>query len=76
MSIEPQVTLTVATGILLFSFLILAAGPSRPWSEGRALLKVRRRWWLGPIVVMIALLVLLVFISQGTVVAPFIYSLF
>jgi hypothetical protein len=41
-----------------------------------AFMKVRKKWWLGPIVVMLVLLGLLVVITQGTVVAPFIYTLF
>ncbi len=41
-----------------------------------AFMKVRKKWWLGPIVVMLALLSLLVVFTQGTAVAPFIYTLF
>ena len=37
---------------------------------------MRKAWWLGPIVVMLALLGLLVVFTQGTAVAPFIYTLF
>jgi hypothetical protein len=39
-------------------------------------MKVRKKWWLGPIVVMLALLGLLVVFTQGSAVAPFIYTLF
>jgi hypothetical protein len=45
-------------------------------SELWAFMKVRKKWWLGPIVVMLALLGLLVVVTQGSVVAPFIYTLF
>ncbi len=41
-----------------------------------AFMKVRKKWWLGPIVVMLALLGLLVVFTQGSAVAPFIYTLF
>ena len=41
-----------------------------------AFMKVRKAWWLGPIVVMLALLGLLVVFTQGSAVAPFIYTLF
>ena len=41
-----------------------------------AFMRVRRKWWLGPIVVMLALLGLLVSFTQGSAVAPFIYTLF
>jgi len=39
-------------------------------------MRVRKKWWLVPIiVVMVAVGVLLVF-AQGSVLAPFIYTLF
>ena len=41
-----------------------------------AFMKVRKKWWLGPIVMMLALLGLLVVFTQGSAVAPFIYTLF
>jgi hypothetical protein len=41
-----------------------------------AFMHVRKKWWLGPIVVMLALLGLLVVFTQGSAVAPFIYTLF
>ena len=37
---------------------------------------VRKKWWLGPIVLMLGLLGLLVVLTQGTAIAPFIYTLF
>ena len=39
-------------------------------------MRVRKKWWLGPIVVMRGLLGLLVVFTQGSAVAPFIYTLF
>ena len=39
-------------------------------------LKVRKKWWLAPIIVMLLLLGLLIFLSQSSAVAPFIYTLF
>jgi len=41
-----------------------------------AFMKVRKKWWLGPIFVMLALLGLLVVFTQGSAVAPFIYTPF
>ena len=41
-----------------------------------AFMKVRKKWWLGPIVLMLALLVLLVVFSLDAAAAPFIYTLF
>lgn len=36
----------------------------------------RKKWWLIPIVVTLALLGALIFFTQGSAVAPFIYTLF
>jgi hypothetical protein len=40
------------------------------------LLRVRKKWWLAPIVVMVVLLGALVLFSQGSALAPFIYTIF
>ena len=39
-------------------------------------LKVRKRFWLAPIVIILVLLSLLVIFAQSSAVAPFIYTLF
>ncbi|MEK7643502.1 MAG: DUF5989 family protein [Patescibacteria group bacterium] len=39
-------------------------------------LRVRKKWWLLPIMGFLILLGALLFLSQGSVVAPFIYTLF
>lgn len=39
-------------------------------------LKVRKKWWLTPIVVVLLLLGALIFFTQSSAVAPFIYTLF
>jgi hypothetical protein len=39
-------------------------------------LKVRKKWWLAPIILMLLLLGLLVILSQGSALAPFIYTIF
>lgn len=39
-------------------------------------LKVRKKWWLMPIIICLVLLGLLLIFSQGSAVAPFIYTLF
>jgi len=39
-------------------------------------LKVRKKWWLAPIVIMLLLLGALIFFTQSSAVAPFIYTLF
>jgi hypothetical protein len=39
-------------------------------------LKVRKKWWLTPIIVFLILLGTLIVLTQGTAIAPFIYPLF
>ncbi len=39
-------------------------------------MKVRKKWWLGPIVVLLLLLGFLIVFTQGSALAPFIYTLF
>ena len=39
-------------------------------------LKVRRKYWLLPILIVLALFGSLIVLSQGTAVAPFIYTIF
>jgi hypothetical protein len=41
-----------------------------------AFMKVRKKWWLGPIVFILLLLGLLLVFTQGSALAPFIYTLF
>jgi hypothetical protein len=39
-------------------------------------LKVRKKYWLLPIIIVLALFGVLIVLSQGSAVAPFIYTLF
>lgn len=39
-------------------------------------LRVRKKFWLAPIVLVLLLLSLLIVMTQGSALAPFIYSLF
>ena len=39
-------------------------------------LKVRKKYWLIPILIVLVLFGLLIVLSQGTAVAPFIYTIF
>lgn len=41
-----------------------------------AFMRVRKKWWLGPIVVVMLLLSVLIVLTEGSAVAPFIYALF
>ena len=39
-------------------------------------LKVRKKWWLAPIVFFLLILGVLLVVAKGSALAPFIYSLF
>jgi hypothetical protein len=39
-------------------------------------LKVRKKWWLTPIVFILILLGALIILTEGSAIAPFIYTLF
>lgn len=41
-----------------------------------AFLRIRKKYWLWPIFIMMALLGVLIVLAQGSAVAPFIYTLF
>lgn len=45
-------------------------------SELWQFMKIRKKWWLAPILVLLLLLSALIIITQGSALAPFIYSLF
>jgi len=39
-------------------------------------LRVRKKWWLTPIIVFLLLFGMLIFFTQSSAVSPFIYTLF
>ncbi len=39
-------------------------------------LKVRKKWWLMPIVIFLVLLGALLVLTEGSAIAPFIYTIF
>ena len=41
-----------------------------------ASMRVRKKWWLGPIVMVLALFGALIVFTQGSALAPFVYTLF
>ncbi|MCI0707149.1 MAG: DUF5989 family protein [Ignavibacteriae bacterium] len=41
-----------------------------------AFMRVRKKWWLGPIIFVLLFLGLFIVLTQGSALAPFIYSLF
>jgi hypothetical protein len=44
--------------------------------ELKDFLKVRKKWWLAPIVIFLLLLGGLIILTQGSALAPFIYAIF
>ena len=45
-------------------------------SELWSFLKMRKKWWLLPIVIFLVVLGGLIILTQGSALAPFIYSIF
>ena len=45
-------------------------------SELWQFMRVRKKWWLGPIMLMLIMMGLLLVATQGSALAPFIYTLF
>jgi hypothetical protein len=41
-----------------------------------AFLRVRKKFWLAPIIIVLVLVGAIIVLAQGSVVAPFIYTLF
>ena len=46
------------------------------FKEFFAFLKERKKYWLLPIIIVLALFGALIVLSQGSIVAPFIYTIF
>ena len=46
------------------------------FSEVWRYMRVRKKFWLGPIMLVLVLLGLLIVLTQGSALAPFIYALF
>ncbi|MBI3577930.1 MAG: hypothetical protein HY276_09590 [Ignavibacteriales bacterium] len=46
------------------------------FAEFWAYMRGRKKWWLGPILFVLVLLGLLIVLTEGSALAPFIYSLF
>ena len=55
-------------GILMSKFSILA--------EFWSFLKVRKKWWLAPIILFLVLFGILVVLTEGSAIAPLVYTLF
>jgi hypothetical protein len=39
-------------------------------------LRIRKKWWLTPIILLLVLLGTLIILTEGSAIAPFIYALF
>lgn len=39
-------------------------------------MKARKKWWLGPIIILLILLGMLIVFTESSALAPFIYALF
>lgn len=39
-------------------------------------LKIRKKWWLAPIIIFLVLLGVFIILTEGSAIAPFIYTLF
>jgi hypothetical protein len=46
------------------------------WRELWGFLKVRKKWWLAPILIFLVLMGALIILAEGSALAPFIYTLF
>ncbi|MEW6775163.1 MAG: DUF5989 family protein [Bdellovibrionota bacterium] len=57
-------------------FLEKITGKLSIFAELWAFLKARKKWWLGPVLLVLILLSLLIVLTQGSAVAPFIYTVF
>ncbi len=41
-----------------------------------AFMRIRKKWWLGPIIFLLMIMGLFIVLTQGSALAPFIYTLF
>jgi hypothetical protein len=41
-----------------------------------AFMRIRRKWWLGSLIVFLVVLALFIALAEGSALAPFIYTLF
>lgn len=67
---------TITERIQDMKFLKHAKSRLRIVGELWAFMKVRKKWWLGPIILVLMLLSLLIVLTEGSALAPFIYTLF
>ena len=51
-------------------------GPGSTLKEIWSFLRVRKKWWLFPVFVLLGLIGALLILTEGSALAPFIYALF
>ena len=61
---------------LIYSFLTIMEAFLDLISDIWDYLKIRKKYWLAPLIITILLMGTLLVFTQGTVIAPFIYSIF
>jgi hypothetical protein len=63
-------------GLLVDPFSVARPAILALASEFWSFLRVRKKWWLAPIVLVLGLFGALIVLSQGSAIAPFIYTIF
>ncbi len=48
----------------------------RHWRELWEFLRTRKRWWLAPIAIVLAAMAAFIMLTEGSIAAPLIYTLF
>jgi hypothetical protein len=54
----------------------LMSGKLSILKEFWSFLRIRKKWWLAPVIVLLLTLGLILVLTEGSALAPFIYSLF
>jgi hypothetical protein len=76
MSSDPAIAPSILAMPLLVATFHFIGRDNPVMQDLVAFMSIRKRWWLGPIIVMLVLLGLLMVFTQGGEIAPFIYALF
>ena len=70
------IALYVSLGISPYSSYDLSMSKLSIFTDVWAFMRVRKKWWLLPLVLLITLLGLILIFAQGSALAPFIYTVF
>jgi Family of unknown function (DUF5989) len=68
--------INVSRSYIAMSWLKDAKSKLSIFGELWAFMRVRKKWWLGPIMIFLLLLGVLIVFTEGSALAPFIYALF